>query len=124
MPDGTVIAWGLIDKGIRQWYTNAKLNKGYRLWKLGANPTQGRCCILPDSSANATGRNSGKALEIVPETGTGNESEYLPVICLPRHFLDGVCGPADYRGKWHESKGIFSQTGRFPRNFMEKTSAD
>ena len=58
--------------------------KGYRLWKLGENPTQGRCCILLVFSANATGRNSGKALGIASGTDAGNKSEYLPVICLPR----------------------------------------
>ena len=36
------------------------LHIGSRLWKLGASPTQGRCCISPKLPQNATGDTLGR----------------------------------------------------------------
>ena len=76
---------------------------GNRSWKLGANPTQGRCCNSPVLLAHATGfKFSGKAPTVrACAAYAGDKPEYLPgskphTVCGP--FSSADPGAMNFNG--------------------------
>lgn len=73
-----------------------QLNYEDRLWKLGVNPTQGRCCNSPILWLLSLERFREGTKCCVLKVNAGDKSEYLPVF-LPRD-LRGAYNSADHRG--------------------------
>lgn len=85
-----------LTKRLLCWNTDVELNSGYRSWKLGVNPTQGRCCNSPTLLAWVTGKVSPEGAKDCVFGNAGDKPEYLPV--FPPRESRGTNSPADCPG--------------------------